>query len=463
VTAVPVYPVRVEGSLDPGLSRWKWLVKWLLVIPHVVVLAILWVAFVGVSMIALFSIVLTGRYPRTLFDFNVGVLRWSWRVGFYSFSANGTDRYPPFTLADRPDYPATLEIPYPERLSRGLALVKWWLLALPHYCVVALFVGGGIWAVDQAGDWRFGGGLVDLLVLVAVVVLLFTGRYPQSIFDLVLGLNRWVLRVAAYAALMTDAYPPFRLDLGGREERGAVAIGTSATVAPTARARPTGFGRVVAIVAGSILGLVTLGLVAAGGTGIAVDQFNRDGGFVMSPTETYSTATYAIASKPFDLKTGGPDSLVRDIVGDLRIRGESARPIFVGVASATSVDQYLRGVNHAVVVEVGDTSLWGGTGLGKSDRDNDIVPGGPAAAPTEQTFWKASSAGPGERSVRWAPEDGSWRIVVMNADGSAGVNAELGAGAELDPLLWIALGVLGAGLLLGAVSAGLLVAGLRRG
>jgi hypothetical protein len=215
-----MYPLRLDGELDGHLSRWLWLVKWLLMIPHVIVLFFLWIAFLVVTVIAFFAILVTRRYPRGLFEFNVGVLRWTWRVGYYSYSALGTDRYPPFTLADVDNYPARLDVAYPHELSRGLVLVKWWLLALPHYLIVAVFAGGAWAGVNAANDdwaWTSGGGLIGLLVFIAGVVLLFTGRYPRSIFDFVMGMNRWVFRVCAYATLMTDAYPPFRMDLGGEE------------------------------------------------------------------------------------------------------------------------------------------------------------------------------------------------------------------------------------------------------
>lgn len=195
------YPLSLKGDLVEPLSRWLWLVKWFLLIPHFIVLAFLWLAALVVTILAFFAILFTGRYPRGMFDFNVGVLRWSWRVGFYSYQALGVDKYPPFSLKAE-DYPAELEVEYPERLSRGLVLVKWWLLAIPHYIIVAIFQGGF--------GFRYG-GLVIVLVLFAGVALLFTGKYPKDIFKLVLGMDRWSYRVAAYAALMTDRYPPFRL------------------------------------------------------------------------------------------------------------------------------------------------------------------------------------------------------------------------------------------------------------
>ena len=96
----------------------------------------LWIAFAVMTVVAFFAILITARYPRGIFDFNLGVLRWTWRVAFYPYSALGTDRYPPFSLGPEPDYSATLDVAHPERLSRGLVLVKWWLLAIPQYLVV---------------------------------------------------------------------------------------------------------------------------------------------------------------------------------------------------------------------------------------------------------------------------------------------------------------------------------------
>ena len=222
-----MYPIRVDARLEEPLSRWLWLFKVIMVIPHIIVLVGLWLAALVTTTIAGVAIVITGRYPRPLFEFAVGVLRWSWRVSFYTTGAFGTDRYPPFRLASDPSYPADLSVSYPDRLSRGLVLIKWWLLAIPQYLVVGLLAGG--WGAANVG-------LITVLAIVAAVTVLFTGQYPAAVFDLVVGLNRWCLRVAAYACLLTDAYPPFRLDMGGPDPASPAvvpAVGGSPDPVPT--------------------------------------------------------------------------------------------------------------------------------------------------------------------------------------------------------------------------------------
>jgi hypothetical protein len=211
------YPVRVTARPDaPG--RWLWLVKWLLLIPHYVVLVVLWVAFVVLTVVAYLSVLFAGRFPRVVFDFNVGVLRWSWRVGYYGYWVLGTDRYPPFSLADVPDYPARLEIDGPPAPKRWLPLVAW-LFALPHILIIAALTSG-FSRVAEDGTRFSAPGVAALAVLFAGVALLFTGRCPGGLYDLLVGAWRWYLRVAAYVALLTDRYPPFALDLGGAEPVG---------------------------------------------------------------------------------------------------------------------------------------------------------------------------------------------------------------------------------------------------
>jgi Domain of unknown function (DUF4389) len=214
--------LHLTGELDPQLSRWLWLVKMFLAIPHFVVLVVLWIAFVLATVVAGVCILFTGRYPRRLFDFNAGVLRWNWRVGFYVYAALGTDRYPPFTLA-RTDYPAEIEVAYPARLSRGLVLVKW-LLAVPHLIIVALIVSDIVlypWSAGSAANAAFqpasGYSVLNLFVVAAGVFLLITGKYPSSLFSFVMGINRWLYRVLIYVALLSDEYPPFRFDGGATE------------------------------------------------------------------------------------------------------------------------------------------------------------------------------------------------------------------------------------------------------
>ena len=138
------------------------------------------------------------------------------------YTALGTDRYPPFTLA-RADYPADLEVGYPEQLSRRLVLIKSWLLALPHLIIVGLLAAPILpwWWTDidlTAGPQPIGGySMFNLIVVLAGFFLLITKRYPRSLFDLLMGINRWLYRLLVYVALMCDEYPPFRLDQGQYE------------------------------------------------------------------------------------------------------------------------------------------------------------------------------------------------------------------------------------------------------
>ena len=455
------YPVRIEGELDPNVGRWLWLVKWLLAIPHYIVLAFLWLTVVVLTVIVLFAILFTGRYPRGIFDFNLGVFRWTWRVAFYSYGALGTDRYPPFTLDDVADYPARLHVEYPERLSRGLVLVKWWLLAIPHYIVVGILLGGGSYATSKVDDrvWNLGfeTGLIGVLVLFAGVALLFTTRYPRGLFDFVLGLDRWVVRVAAYVFLMRDEYPPFRLDQGGSDAPLAVAATTetAAAVVPAEQPRRGGTGgRVAFIVLGTIAGVIALGLLAGGCALVGIDRTQRDDdGFVMSPDQELDSPTYAVVSESAELDTDGAEWALDTFLGTVRVRSDSDRAVFVGIGPAAEVDRYLDGVEHDVVDDLDS---------GGDPEYARRVGGAPSGPPTTETFWAASASGSGEQTLEWDPEDGDWRAVVMNEDASRGVSTEMSIGAELDSVLWIGLALLGVGILFAAGSALAITGAVRR-
>ncbi len=468
-----VYPVHVEGHLDPNLSRGLWLVKWLLVLPHYVVLMFLWVAFAVLSVGAFFAILFTGRYPRAIFDFNVGVLRWSWRVTYYAYGALGTDRYPPFSLRDDPTYPARLDVEHPAHLSRGLVLVKWWLLALPHYIVVGLLLGSGARFASRSADnpggswvWSWGGGLIGLLALVAAVVLLFTGRYPKPLFDLVLGLNRWVLRVAGYAALMTDEYPPFRLDQGGDDPvssqlalpLGDAPSGTGEaatalrTTEPGSHARTT--GRVVTLVCGAVALLLAIGLAGAGAAFAYADTGLRDGaGYVTSDPVHLSTSSYAVVSDNIELHAAAAvRSVPRDAIGDARIRvaADNGKAVFVGIAPTREVDTYLSGVAHSVV-----QSARPGHAAYES-----VEGGPPGAPPADALTWAAHSAGTGTQTLVWPVATGDWSVVVMNADAAAGVSTTTSFAATLPMLDWLVPVMFGLAALVLLLSVGLVVAAL---
>lgn len=455
------YPVRVRGAVEENVSRGLWLVKWLLLIPHAVLLGFLWVAFVVLSVVALVAILVTGRYPHSVFDFNVGVLRWSWRVWFYGYGALGTDRYPPFTLHDVPDYPAGLEIDRPERLSRGLVLVKTWLLAVPHYLVIAFFAGSGVTlaADEQDRVWSWGGGLIVLLTLFGAVALLASGRRPRTISDFVLGMDRWVLRVLAYAALMTDRYPPFRLDQGGTEPAGSADGAPEVPVAPVAGARherPVGWTgwRIFSVTAGSVLTVLAILLGIGGSALFAVDHGLRDrDGYLMSGRELVASDGFAVTTEDLDLQIdAGTGAMPRRLIGTVKITadGGPGAPVFVGVARSTDVEAYLSGVGHSVITDVGG-------GPRRHHIDYREVAGSLAPAePGAQDFWDEQVAGTGRQELLWEPRAGEWTFVLMNVDAQQGVRATMTAGATVPVLGWGAGGLFGgAALLLLAGSVGI--------
>ncbi|ANZ20340.1 DUF4389 domain-containing protein [Streptomyces noursei] len=211
-------PVRVEADLDEPLSRWLWAVKWLLLLPHHFLLTALGIGLLIATALAFPVIFFTGRYPRWLFLYSTGVLRWAWRVAYYSYGALATDRYPPFTLGAVPDYPARLFIDRPEHLPRGPGLLLSRLRALPQLLLVAL-----VGLVFRLVWWI--GGLSAVLALVALTILVLsspaaallrTGHYPRSQFRSLVAFDRWAIQVLAYLFFLTDALPPLRPEHAAR-------------------------------------------------------------------------------------------------------------------------------------------------------------------------------------------------------------------------------------------------------
>ena len=377
----------------------------------------------------------------------MGVLRWTWRLQYYAIGAFGTDRYPPFTLADDPAYPAHLEVEYPQRLSRGLALVKWWLLAIPQYIIVGVFTGSGLWAAWEFGshDGSWGGaGLIGLLAVIAAVIMLVTGRYPEQLYDFLLGMNRWVLRVAGYAGLMTDQYPPFRLDMGGHDP------GTL-TLPPPPAAPVQGLSEKPPAAATAGAGRVDerpdrrgdrwrgpralLGWAARWRRGRAVgaDQPARGLRRPRHRQVRYTVPGYAIASDTIGLHLAS--GVAADLIGTVRIQVTQVSgnaPAFIGIAPANAAARYLAGVDYATVRGA----------AGHQGTYTEHAGTAPAVPPEQASIWTAHASGPGTQTLTWAIRSGDWMVVAMNADGSRPVNVQVHVAATLPALPWIAAGLL---------------------
>jgi hypothetical protein len=187
--ATTAYPLQADIARQEEYSRFMPLVKWLLLIPHYIALAFLAIiALLGIVG-AFFAVLVTGRYPRGIFDFVVGVSRWAWRVQAYLFLM--VDKYPPFSLDGDPSYPATFDIAYPEDHARWRPLVQWFL-AIPVYVVASALMY-----------------LAEIIVFFAFFTILFARKFPEGMFKLALIPMRWQARVNAYMGFLTTKYPPF--------------------------------------------------------------------------------------------------------------------------------------------------------------------------------------------------------------------------------------------------------------
>jgi hypothetical protein len=186
-----------------------------------------------------------------------------------------------------------------------------------------------------------------------------------------------------------------------------------------------------------VLVLFALGLLGAGGTALWADLTQREAGYVTTDVHEFSSPGAALATDPTELGSAGVEWLYGpSLLGKVRIRVtpvDTGSQLFVGIARSTDAERYLVGVNHTVISE-----FFG-------DKVHDVAGGAPAADPGEQQFWAASSSGSGTRTVVWKPSKGSWTVVVMNADGHAGVSVGADLGARLPAVLWIAIGLLIAG------------------
>jgi hypothetical protein len=215
-------------------------------------------------------------------------------------------------------------------------------------------------------------------------------------------------------------------------------------------------GRVILIVLGSIGVLVGLALAAGGGFLLWADRTQREDGYLTTPTERFATTTYALTRTRLEVDTDGAGWVLNDSwFGKVRIRGESpgAKMLFIGIGPEAAVAKYLGSVAHASVQDI-DFDPFRVTYL-------PIAGGAPHGPPTGQRFWAVSASGVGTQTVTWKVREGDWSVVLMNADGSRGVAADIDVGAKLSFLLWVAIGSLIGGVLVVGGSAALIVLAAR--
>jgi hypothetical protein len=436
------YPLRVGARRDETLSRWLWLAKWVLLIPHYIVLLFLYAGLVVLTLIAYLAVLFTGRYPAAIASYNLGVLRWSWRVNYYGYHVLGTDLYPPFTLADVPDYPARLELDELPRPPRWLPLVAW-LFAVPHILIVGALTGAATWDLDTGAGTTTTVplGVVTIGLLVAGISLLFTARYPAGLFDLLTGVARWNLRLTSYLTLLTPRYPPFRLDQGA-DEPDAPPPGpvTRAPTEPRTRGGSVA-GPVTALIAGVLLLAPGVGLTAGGGALLALDGARDSAGYVSSPTFAVQSSTAAVSAEGITLQAGDLWTRGLSDIGGVRVTatGTLATPLFLGIARESDVDRWLSGTAHDELTDVSS----GNARYARSTGARQAV-----ADPRAQGFWLASGTGTGSAVVTWQATNGDFAVVLVNADGSPGIVADVSAATEVPDLTGLGAGVLTTGIIL---------------
>jgi hypothetical protein len=227
---------------------------------------------------------------------------------------------------------------------------------------------------------------------------------------------------------------------------------------PGVAGRPRGWtaGRITALVVGCLLGFVSLILLGSGGTVLWADLTKRDGGYLTTDNREFSTSASALATVSTELGSAGTGWLYPPaLLDEVRIRVTptgSGPALFVGIGPSTEVDRYLAGVHRTMI-----SDFWTG-------KSQDVEGGHSVASPGTQDFWVASSSGPGPRSLLWDPADGSWTVVIMNADGRPGVGpVTTDLGATAPAVVWIVLGVLVAGVVFLAGGVLLIVGAFRRG
>ncbi|GIE29724.1 hypothetical protein Ait01nite_027690 [Actinoplanes italicus] len=441
-----LYPLRVEARRDESLSRWLWLVKWLLLLPHYLALAVLWTGLVVLTVVAYLAVLITGRYPEPIRAYNVGVLRWTWRVGYYGYQALGTDAYPPFTLADDRSHPARLHLDPHEPPPRWLPLVAW-LLVVPHLIVLTALYG----AASRQADTPTPIGVTAALLLIAGMALLFTGRYPRGLHDLLVGVARWSLRVTAYIVLLVPRYPPFRLDQGGSEPDPAPS-GPVAEQQPRPAPQSSIAGSVIALVGGVLLLLPAAGLGTGGGVLLAVNAARDSAGYVTSPVERLETSTSAITAEHVTITGAGRWTRQTTDLGDLRLEvtSPSGRPVFVGVAPQSAVDAWLAGTAH-------DELTGFDSGTPRYDRSGGQVR--PVSPPAAESFWIAEATGSGTTTLQWTATGGEYAVVVANASGASAVSVDVRGAARVPDLTGVGGGLLVVGILIGLIAVGLIAVG----